>query len=285
MYYLHSIKEIIDFYDVFLIDLYGVIHDGKTTYPYAIQALEELKAANKKIVFFSNSPNRTSLISERLQKLNIADSYYDHILSAGEFGVHDLEHNTFTRLPQNAKCFYVIGSSHQEHLLLNTAFTQIDDPEQADFFITTIYNDLYPNQKLSDEILLCLTLNKPLLCFNPDMYIIRQDGTMEECAGRVATEYQDKGGEVHYYGKPYQPFYEHAFSLYPGRRFVAVGDSLRTDIKGANHAKIDSIWITGGIHLYELGGKDFLQHAEMESLQHACARHRAHPNMLLPILK
>jgi ribonucleotide monophosphatase NagD (HAD superfamily) len=72
------------------------------------------------------------------------------------------------------------------------------------------------------------------------------------------------GGEVLYAGKPYKPIYELALKRaaeafgreMPLERVLAVGDSLRTDLKGARAAGIDFLFVTAGIHAEELGGRD-----------------------------
>ncbi|HET8725881.1 MAG TPA: HAD hydrolase-like protein, partial [Alphaproteobacteria bacterium] len=94
----------------------------------------------------------------------------------------------------------------------------------------------------------------PMVCANPDLIVVVGDA-MSICAGALAAHYETLGGRVAYHGKPYAPVYERCFALLgigDRRRILAVGDSLRTDIAGANQAGIDSLLVTGGIHAEEL---------------------------------
>ena len=72
------------------------------------------------------------------------------------------------------------------------------------------------------------------------------------------------GGEVLYAGKPYRPIYDMALAKAQaacGRkvaasRVLALGDSVRTDLKGARAIGVDFLFVTSGIHAEELGGRE-----------------------------
>ena len=82
-------------------------------------------------------------------------------------------------------------------------------------------------------------------------------GDIEElCAGSVAKVFEELGGEVIYFGKPYKEIYNMCFK--PNEKVLAIGDNLRTDIKGANNLKIDSIFILNGVHINEIENEDQL---------------------------
>jgi ribonucleotide monophosphatase NagD (HAD superfamily) len=86
--------------------------------------------------------------------------------------------------------------------------------------------------------------------------VVIQGGRRSICAGAVALRYEALGGRVRWHGKPYPSIYAACFALLglaDRRRILAVGDSLRTDIAGANAAGIDSVLVTGGIHAEEFG--------------------------------
>jgi len=102
-----------------------------------------------------------------------------------------------------------------------------------------------------------------MVCGNPDVVVERGD-KLVYCAGAIADLYQTMGGEVLYAGKPYKPIYEMALDLAkkargrdvaPGR-VLAIGDSVRTDLKGARTMGVDFLFITSGIHAEETGGRD-----------------------------
>jgi HAD superfamily hydrolase (TIGR01459 family) len=100
-----------------------------------------------------------------------------------------------------------------------------------------------------------LRRNLPMICANPDLIVMRGDD-MEICAGALALDYEQKGGNVRWHGKPHPEVYRSCFDLLEGiapSRIAAIGDSLRTDVAGAEASGISSIFIAGGIHGEELG--------------------------------
>ena len=103
----------------------------------------------------------------------------------------------------------------------------------------------------------------PMICANPDIVVERGEHLVY-CAGAIADRYAAKGGDVIYAGKPYRPIYDQAMAAAAkarGRdtahdRVLAIGNSVRTDLKGAAAFGIDCLFVTAGIHAEELGGRD-----------------------------
>ena len=90
--------------------------------------------------------------------------------------------------------------------------------------------------------------SKKLICTNPDLTVHRGDKE-EYCAGYIAKIFEEIGGKVTYYGKPYKEIYEMCFNK--NEKVLAIGDNLRTDIKGANNLNKDSLFISNGVHRNE----------------------------------
>jgi HAD superfamily hydrolase (TIGR01459 family) len=90
--------------------------------------------------------------------------------------------------------------------------------------------------------------SKKLVCTNPDLIVHRGDKE-EYCAGYIAKIFEGLGGKVTYYGKPYKEIYEMCFKQ--NEKVLAIGDNLRTDIKGANNLKKDCLFISNGVHRNE----------------------------------
>ena len=71
------IKEIIDKYEVFILDQWGVIHDGNKGYSHAIRCINYLKANNKKLIVISNSSKRKQSSINRLPILGFNSDLFD----------------------------------------------------------------------------------------------------------------------------------------------------------------------------------------------------------------
>ncbi len=143
--------------------------------------------------------------------------------------------------------YFYVGPSKDEDVLDDLPnYTRVDDPGHANFILCTGYEfDGQPHEEIVPLLLQLLHL--PMLCINPDMEVVKQDGTQWLCAGAVATEFTQLGGKVAYIGKPFPEVYQVCKLLLGNNRVLCVGDNPATDIKGANDAGFDSLLITGGV--------------------------------------
>ncbi len=247
---LSGIAPIAGRYDGFILDLWGVLHDGAHPVPGAVEALHRLREAGKRIVILSNAPRRSASVIERIAEIGIARTLYDELLSSGEA--------TWRWLKQGGpggKMFFPIMAARDASMLDGLAFEKAESIETADFILNTGVESA--NDKVEDfENILRAGAARglPMVCANPDLVVIHR-GKAEICAGAIALRYEQLGGPVQYFGKPHPPIYRDCFALLgvsDRRRILAVGDSLRTDIAGANAADIDGLLVLGGIHQEEL---------------------------------
>jgi HAD superfamily hydrolase (TIGR01459 family) len=96
----------------------------------------------------------------------------------------------------------------------------------------------------------------PMICANPDL-VVERGSTLVYCAGALAADYERRGGEVVYAGKPHLPIYERTFAVIDelkgqavGReRVLAIGDGVDTDLRGAHAAGLRSVFIASGVHV------------------------------------
>ena len=84
MRHLDGFAPLAGVYDGFVLDLWGVIHDGVKPLPGALDCLARLSRAGKRSVLLSNAPRRASQVREQLRDLGIADTLYDGIMTSGE---------------------------------------------------------------------------------------------------------------------------------------------------------------------------------------------------------
>ena len=237
-----NLQAIIENYDAFIVDLWGVIHDGDKLYPGVAETLRVLSELGKPVVFLSNAPRVAAKAQQNLVRLGIPDAHYQDIVTSGQVA-HDILAANPTR-----KTYYYLGPGKDEDVLANVLNATLTmDTAQADFILNTGYQfDGQPHEEIIPLLKKLLPL--PLLCINPDMEVVKQDGTQILCAGAVAAEYTAMGGKSAYIGKPFPEVYATAKALLPqAERILCVGDNPATDIKGANDADFDSLLVTGGI--------------------------------------
>jgi len=248
---LNHLAEIYRNYDTYVIDLWGVIHNGVRLNLKAIEAVEKLIQNKKKVIFLSNAPRPSKEVKNFLQTLNIKDRYLQNIMTSGEAAMLALEKKNY------GKFFYHLGPERD-----NAVFFKIKKNktslEKSNFILCTgLFNDHEKNLDYYKNLLKEHTA-KTLICTNPDLTVHRGD-VEEYCAGSVAKIFESLGGKTIYFGKPYKEIYKMCFN--EEERVIAIGDNLNTDIKGANNMKIDSIFISNGVHRSE-----FVEEKELSAL-------------------
>ena len=235
---LNHLSDIYENYDTFVIDLWGVIHNGVMLNPKAIDAIEQLKKNSKKIVFLSNAPRPSSKVVNFLIKMSMDKKYLSNVMTSGEAAMYAINKNQF------GKTFFHLGPPRDTSVFEKVKNNKVD-LENCDFILCTGLFDGRENDLKYYKTLLENHISKKLICTNPDLTVHR--GSVEElCAGSVAKVFEDLGGEVVYFGKPHKEIYSMCFES--NEKVLAIGDNLRTDIKGANNLKIDCIFISEGVH-------------------------------------
>ncbi len=250
--FIAGLQEIAERYDHFIIDIYGVLHDGIEAFPDTLECLSQLKAAGKEICLLSNSPRRApGTVFQMENYFGIPRGTYDHIVTSGEATYNDLK----TRKEILGERCWFIGKSVMEEVTDGLGYTLLDDPANADFVLNSIpeLGDR-DRAKLMRDLQTAADKNMPMLCANPDL-VVNIGPHQYECAGTFAAHYETLGGAVTYHGKPHAPVYEWAWELLgrpPKGKILAIGDSLHTDIAGANGFGIDSCFNLVGIHWEEV---------------------------------
>ncbi len=238
-------------YDGFIVDLWGVVHDGVKPYPGVLDCLARLRAAGKRVVFLSNAPRRAEKIGEALYAMGIGPDLYDGIMSSGEavhLGLRDRT-DEFTALGET---LFHLGPPRDRGVFDTLPLREANTPAEAAFLLNTGPDDVLGPQDPSvyQPVLdASLAAGLPMVCANPDLEVIR-DGQRIICAGLLAEIYSTAGGKVIQRGKPDPAIYAPTLALLETEkaRTLAVGDSLRTDMAGAKAAGIDACWVLSGIH-------------------------------------
>ena len=245
--FINKISVIEKNYSLFLIDLWGVIHNGIKIFPEILEVLRNLQKKKKEIIFITNAPRRALVIENQLTEFGINRKLYSRVISSGEITWRYL----FEKFRDKNVNILHIGPPRDNHLIDGLNYKKVSKPEEAEIIVNT--GPWGDNDKLENyKNILDQSLNNklPMICSNPDKEVIRGDKFMI-CAGKLAEYYEEKGGTVKYFGKPYPEIYGHIFKsidFINKEKILVIGDSLENDIKGANLQKCDSLLISNGIH-------------------------------------
>tara|TARA_B100002052_G_scaffold104926_1_gene96682 strand:- start:327 stop:1139 length:813 start_codon:yes stop_codon:yes gene_type:complete len=246
---LDHLSEIYNEYDAFLIDLWGVMHNGIRLNKSAINVVQKLEEEGKKIIFLSNAPRPVKQVIEFLKKMKMEEKFLKNVLTSGEAALNSLREKKF------GEKFYHLGPTRD-----NSLFSDIKKDKtsigECDFILCTgLLSGKEDNLNYHEKLLKDYT-QKKLICTNPDLTVHR-GGTEEYCAGKIAEIFEELGGEVIYFGKPHKEIYLSCLDM--SQKTLVIGDNLKTDIKGANNMKLDSIFITDGIHRSEINNDEGLK--------------------------
>jgi len=234
-------------YDGFIVDLWGVVHDGVQPLPGVLDCLARLRAAGKRVVFLSNAPRRPGGIARMLANMGVGPDLYHGIMSSGE-AVFLLLRDRTDEAATLGRRLYHLGPPRDRDVFDSLDYEQAAEPAVADFILNTgPDDDLGPHEpELYRPV---LEAGLPMICANPDLEVMK-GGQRIICAGYLAEMYAAEGGRVIQRGKPDAAIYVPTLGLLgtSRERTLAIGDSLRTDITGAKAAGVDACWVLSGIH-------------------------------------
>ena len=239
-----GLKKIIKNYDIFYIDLWGVVHNGIILHKNSIKVLDEITKAKKEYVLLTNAPRPNKTVKKFLEKMGMQEKIREKVYSSGEAALNYLKKNHLDEK------FYHIGPPRDFDLFIEFKNNKRKDINESSYLLCTGLfegkgEDLNYYKKLFKG-----HVNKKMICTNPDL-IVDRGNKRELCAGSVASVFEKIGGEVMYFGKPFPEVYNQSINN-KEKRVLSIGDNLNTDIKGANLLNYDSLIISNGIHKDEI---------------------------------
>lgn len=242
-------------YDVLLCDVWGVVHNGIAAFTEAAEALARFRARGGTVIFITNAPYPADAVHRFLDRLGVRRNAYDAIISSGDVTRGVVE----KRLAQRV---FHLGPPRDLPIFagLKVAFAPV---ESADYVVCSgLFDDRTETPENYRDILAFMRSRSLfMVCANPDTVVERGD-TLVYCAAALADAYVALGGEALYCGKPHAPIYEAALGkaaafrrgeVPPLARVLAIGDSVKTDLKGAAAFGVDCLFVISGLHADQFG--------------------------------
>lgn len=240
-------------YPAWLVDIWGVMHNGLSAYQEAVAATKVFRARGGAVVLLSNSPRPSEAVQAQLRELGVSDDAYDTTVTSGDLTRHEL-----SRRP-GLKVLHI--GPERDRPIFNGLDVTLVEAAQAELVVCSgLYNDEAETPADYNDLLEDLaTRSVPMLCANPD-HMVERGSRLIYCAGALADLFEDFGGNPVYAGKPYRPVYDLAFerlSEIMGREVaaeevLAIGDGVNTDMAGAAQFGLDAVFIAGGLHASDL---------------------------------
>jgi len=241
---IEGLSSIVDNYQLFYVDLWGVVHNGVSLHAEAIKALKEITKKEKDYILLTNAPRPNHAVKAFLEKLGMEKEIRDHVFTSGEAALLYLNKNL------SGKTFFHVGPPRDFDLFKNFQKMKLDKIENCEYILCTGLFDDHDKDLKYYKNLFENNIKKKMICTNPDL-IVDRGNTREFCAGSVAMVFEKMGGEVIYFGKPYPEVYNQSIDN-KNKKILSIGDNLNTDIRGANLLNYDSLLISNGIHKNEI---------------------------------
>lgn len=239
-------------FDVWFLDIWGVLHNGVQPYPGAVSAAQRFRAKGGRVVLVSNSPRPRSGVGRQLDQIGVPRDAYDAILTSGDVS------RTLIAARAGESVFH-LGPERDLPVYdgLGVTLGKLEDARAV--VCTGLFDD--EKETPSDYLTLlraALARGLEMICVNPDIKVERGNRIIY-CAGALAQAYEDMGGRVLYAGKPHTPIYAEALrvarALRGGdldtARVLAIGDGAKTDIGGARNNGLAAVYIASAVSMLE----------------------------------
>lgn len=248
-----GLSDISDSYDGMIIDMEGVLYDGKNPFDGAIECLKELRKRNKYIILLSNTPQLAETVEKKLRTMGFRSNLYDQLVTGADFlrsSLIEQKEKPFEKLGDKA---FLYAAERDPVYLKDTEIELVDDMREADFIIMQDFD--LTTRKIEDvdkELRQSVQKRLPAFCLNsPSRALLAGNFLMGP--GMLALKYQDFGGVVYHIGKPHRLIFEHCkkeflkHDVYPGD-IVVIGDAMAHDVIGGSFVNLDTALVKTGIH-------------------------------------
>jgi HAD superfamily hydrolase (TIGR01450 family) len=269
-------------YDAILSDVWGVVHNGVRSSPEACAALARARARGMAVVLITNAPRPRDDVAAQLRSLGVPGDSYDELITSGDV-TRDL-------IAAGPRRIFHVGSERELTIYEGLDVERVDEFEADAVVCTGLYDDSVETPDDYAQMLRRFrSRDLPFICANPDIVVERGD-TLAWCAGALARDYAQLGGRTFIAGKPHRPIYDAALKAAGaalGRsvglsRVLAIGDGMMTDVKGAEQAGIDVLYVSAGIHAREYGDT---HEPDLDRLAAFLDKHGHRPVAVIPRLR
>lgn len=240
-------------YDVLFCDIWGVVHNGHAALPGASDALLRFRKKGGTVILVSNAPVPNHQVARMLDRLRLPREAWDAIVSSGDIALRHVKELGYEKL-------YPIGPLDRDEALFEKVASLSGTLQDAEAILCSGLNDdrTETAEDYRDVLSRARDRGLPFICANPD-FVVDVGGRLFLCAGALGDLYEELGGAVFWAGKPHEVAYQTALMRaqqlrqedVAHERLLVIGDSVRTDLKGARTFGIDALFIAGGIHREE----------------------------------
>lgn len=233
--------EILKNKKLFIFDMDGTVYLGNNVFPFAIDFINNLRKAGKKILFFTNNASRSPVTYlDRLAGMGFNPTI-DEIMTAGDVTVEFLIRN------RKDKTVFLVGTPDLESYFKERGIKLVSgDEEKADVVVTS-FDMTLTYEKLKNACRFIMD-GSEYLSTHPDFTCPTETGFIPDSGAISAFVTAATGVTPAYLGKPYKETLS-MISEYTGIQnedMCIFGDRLYTDIAlGKRHGVTSILVLTG----------------------------------------
>lgn len=249
-----GISDISDSYTGFIIDTWGVLHNGESLFESVPDCLKELQSRKKFVMLLSNTEQRADEAAAELKAMGLPSTMYNSIITSGEMlwqGIKNQSEGIFTGLGDT---YYLIGGDRTRAFMKTLPVTEVKDVAEAKFLLISGWDALSENIAVYEDTLREVIRKRlKIICVHPDSRALLVPNHVMGASAQIAKRLQELGGVVNIIGKPFKPIFHHAITvlhkndIYPGQT-VMIGDTMAHDIVGATLVNMDTCLVRNGLH-------------------------------------
>ena len=234
-------KETLDSKKLYIFDMDGTIYLGYQVFPYAIRFINNLRAAGKKVLFFTNNASHTTeFYVQKLTKLGFSPTP-DEIMTSGDVTIE------FLKRHRAGKSVYLVGTPELVENFRENGIPMLEGNEDKADIVVTSFDTTLTYEKMDNACRLVRN-GAEYLSTHPDFNCPTETGFIPDSGAIAAFVTASTGKVPTYFGKPYKETVE-MISEATGvsvDKMCIFGDRLYTDIALGKKHGVTAVLVYSG---------------------------------------
>ena len=226
---------------LYIFDMDGTIYLGNQVFPFAIRFIKNLRAAGKRVLFFTNNASHSpDFYLNKLTRLGFEPTA-DEIMTSGDVTIE------FLRRHRAGKSVYLVGTDELVNNFRQKGINLLTgDEEKADIVITS-FDTTLTYKKLDDACRL-VRGGAEYLSTHPDFNCPTETGFIPDSGAIAAFVTASTGKVPTYFGKPYKETVEMICEAtgFTTDEMCIFGDRLYTDIAVGKKHGVTAVLVLSG---------------------------------------
>ena len=226
---------------LYIFDMDGTIYLGYQVFDFAIRFINHLRAAGKRILFFTNNASHTTdYYVGKLTKLGFSPTR-EEIMTSGDVTIE------FLKRHRAGKSVYLVGTDELVANFRESGINMLNGSEEKADIVVTSFDTSLTYQKLNDACRL-IRGGAEYLSTHPDFNCPTENGFIPDSGAIAALVTASTGKKPTYFGKPYRETIDMiseatGFSL---DEMCIFGDRLYTDIAIGKKHGVTAVLVLSG---------------------------------------